>query len=172
MSIPVPTTACEEAEQLAEALARSLHITLPTVAPAGIVVNIHVQASAVANSSGADEPDPEAAAAAATAPQHGAFQESPRSAALALGATGVRFYCVWKLPLHPSVQGIFISVEPRAWPRFALACLGQASVVSSGADFCGGPRRLPTLVAAESIYSSRWTRLGQLPPTIQYYLLR
>ena len=185
MPIPTPASPEEEEEQLAEAIARSLAlaptaasagtVNVTVLTAATVAVSQYNQAPAVhpvlrcwpkgkASSASSVElehevfgpgPEPEpptAAAAALPAPQDGALHEAVRGSLAALPA---RYYICWRLPLHPLVHGVVVSVEPGAWERFARVCLGRTTPYGSGADFCGG-RRITSLAQAERIYLARW----------------
>ena len=172
MPSPNPSSAREEEEQLADAIARSLSLAEELSAAFAASVHIHVHASpaaSVATAGGHAATEP-----VTTAPQDGDASpvETERAGAAALLPTGARFYVCWRLSFRLDVVGIVVCAEPRAWPRFAAACLGRASVAGSNADFCGGPRRTPTLAAAEQVFRSRWLLRAQTPPPLRYFLLQ
>ena len=117
---PIPASWAEEAEQLAEALRRSLSFG----EPASQVEEAEQLAGALRRSLVALEPDeepndppsapppPRAVDALATGPPN----EPPRE------GEGFRFYAVWEVPGRPDARGLWWGPQPQCW-RSLAECL-------------------------------------------------
>ena len=146
---PSPTSELEEAEQLAEALRRSLRVSSPSPA------------------AGSPGPEPSPATESA-APAGGesatATSGSPVGAAVAprgsargrqrSEAGDIRFYAVWVVPRRPQVRGVWHGPHPLCWERLTAQLPGGRPV--------GGVRlrRASSLEEALELYASEADRYG------------
>ena len=148
-SAPAPTNELEEAEQLVEALRRSLRVSSPSSAP------------------GSPEPEPlpvsepaaPAGGAPATAtggsPARAATEPQAPAVSRPLSVAGdIRFYVVWVVPRRPYMLGVWRGPHPLCWERLSAQLPGGRPV--------GGVhlRRAASLEEALELYASEAVRHG------------
>ena len=155
-SAPAPTNELEEAEQLVEALRRSLRVSSPSSAPA----------SPEPEPSPASESGAPAGGVPATAtdrlPACAASEPCSPAVSRPLSVAGdIRFYAVWVVPRRPYLRGVWHGPHPLCWERLSAQLPGGRPV--------GGVRlrRADTLEEALDLYASEAVRHGApLPPPL------